>query len=90
MKKEIIIDGKKSDWYKKAIFVLKDDVKNPPMAYKLSSYADELIESYLKKVPQSRRSKSQITLQRNINLFFYGCILSAIIAVILLGVRIFS
>lgn len=90
MKKEIIIDGEQSDWYEKAIFILKDEVKNPPLAHKLSSYADELIENYLKKATRGESRKSQITTQRNINLFFYSCVISAIVAVVLLGIRIFS
>lgn len=100
MKKEIIIDGQQSDWYEKAIFVLKDEVNNPPLEYKLSSYADELVENYLKKIPRAKVMHNKTLYNRNhktskltqsyIDLFFYFSILSAIIAVILLGISLFS
>ncbi len=89
MKKEIIIDGKQSDWYKKAVFVLKDGVKNPPLPYKLSTYADELIENYLKKTFNNKEHRTKDDIQRKIDIFFYCSIYGAIIAGILLGIRLF-
>lgn len=52
MKKEIIIDGKGSDWFEKATFVLKgNDTSNLPKD--LFSYAEEIVEKHLKKMPQA-------------------------------------
>lgn len=47
-KREIILDGKDSDWYEKAIFILKNNsnVKRPR---DLLKYAEELIEDSCKK-----------------------------------------
>ena len=52
MKKEIIIDGTKSDWFEKATFILKDNVKLEKPS-NLLSYAEELIENHMKKCPVS-------------------------------------
>ncbi len=50
MKKEIVIDGKASDWFEKATFVLKgNDTSNLPKD--LFSYAEEIVERHLKKMP---------------------------------------
>lgn len=52
MKKEIVIDGKASDWFEKATFVLKgNNTSNLPKD--LFSYAEEIVESHLKKMPQA-------------------------------------
>lgn len=54
MKKEITIDGTASDWFEKATFTLKD-TKKESIPKDLMSYAEDLIESYMKRVPQSGR-----------------------------------
>lgn len=105
MKKEIIINGSQSDWYEKAIFILKDEVRRPPLSQKLSYYADELVETYLKKMPRDKvlfskracealvkneRYRASQATQKYINIFFYFSIVSAFIAIILLGIRLFS
>lgn len=52
MKREITVDGKASDWFEKAVFTLKDEqVKSMPKD--LVSYAEELVEKYLKRYPTS-------------------------------------
>lgn len=51
MKKEVTIDGMASDWFEKATFTLKDSGK-VAMPKDLTSYAEELIENYMKRVPQ--------------------------------------
>ena len=50
MKKQVTIDGKDSDWYEKAIFILKDK-KESHIPDHLFWYAEDIIESYLKKNP---------------------------------------
>ena len=52
MKKEIIIDGNGSDWFEKATFVLKDSQTNK-IPQDLKSYAEEIIENYMKKSPHN-------------------------------------
>jgi len=52
VKREITVDGKASDWFEKAVFTLKDEqVKSMPKD--LVSYAEELVEKYLKRYPTS-------------------------------------
>lgn len=59
MKREITVDGKASDWFEKAVFTLKDEqVKSMPKD--LFSYAEELVEKYLKRFPDPRE-KDMIT-----------------------------
>ncbi len=54
MKKEIVIDGKTSDWFEKATFVLKDNhVENLPKD--LMYYAEQLVENHMKKFPAMDR-----------------------------------
>ncbi len=48
MKKQITIDGKQSDWFEKAVFVLKEkEVAQLPA--NLFLYAEHLVENQLKK-----------------------------------------
>ena len=51
MSREIIIDGDDSDWFEKAIFILKDN-KKVPNNKSLFEHAEEIIENKLKKMPQ--------------------------------------
>lgn len=48
MRKKIILDGKNSDWYKRAIFILKDQEQPYTYPKNLEMYAEEVIENYLK------------------------------------------
>lgn len=50
MKKQITIDGQQSDWFEKAIFVLKES-KATPIPNNLFQYAEHLVENQLKKMP---------------------------------------
>lgn len=52
MKKEIVIDGKASDWFEKATFVLKEG-QSSNLPKDLFSYAEEIVERHLKKMPQA-------------------------------------
>lgn len=47
MDKDIIIEGKESDWYEKAIFVLKDQRKEQ-VPRNLAVYAEDILEKKLK------------------------------------------
>lgn len=47
MKKNIIIEGHKSDWYEKAIFILKDS-KTTQIPKNLVTHADNILEERLK------------------------------------------
>lgn len=47
MKKNIIIEGHKSDWYEKAIFVLKDS-KHTQIPKNLVTHADDILEKRMK------------------------------------------
>lgn len=49
MRKKIILDGKNSDWYKRATFILKDQEQPYTYPKSLEMYAEELIENYLKR-----------------------------------------
>ena len=69
MKKEIVIDGEKSDWYERAIFILKEDIQNNKVPKKLSSYAEELIEDYIKKTPIYTQKITKQSVQKRINMF---------------------
>ena len=53
MKKEIIIDGKGSDWFETATFVLKGS-QGQKLPKDLFSYAEEIVETHMKKMPQSK------------------------------------
>ena len=54
MKKQITIDGGQSDWFEKAVFTLKEN-KSVPMSKNLFQYAEQLVETQLKKAPLSTR-----------------------------------
>lgn len=48
MKKEIMIDGTASDWFEKAIFILKEEDMSK-LPNDLMSYAEEIVEQCMKK-----------------------------------------
>lgn len=51
MKRQVTIDGDKSDWYEKAVFILKEkEINNIPD--NLFLYAENIIENHLKKTPR--------------------------------------
>lgn len=50
MKKQITIDGENSDWYEKAVFILKDK-EEPSIPDNLFLYAEYIVENHLKKNP---------------------------------------
>ena len=57
MSREIIIDGDNSDWFEKAIFTLKDN-KKLPRNQNLFEYAEEIVETQIKKMPYSNNVQS--------------------------------
>lgn len=50
MKEEIIIDGKTSDWFEKATFILKENHAED-LPKDLMCYAEELVENHMKRFP---------------------------------------
>lgn len=48
MKKQITINGEKSDWFEKATFILKEE-NEKKIPRNLLVYAEHLVENYLKK-----------------------------------------
>ncbi len=48
MAKEVRVDGGASDWYKEAIFILKEGVGESRTPDNLVTYADELLERQMK------------------------------------------
>ena len=58
MKKQITIDGQQSDWFEKAVFVLKEN-KSTPIPSNLFQYAEHLVENQLKKMPTTFHSTSK-------------------------------
>lgn len=71
MRKEIVIDGKASDWFEKATFVLKGNDRNS-LPDDLFSYAEEIVERHLKKtspiMPYNHMQKSNIEREKNKNI----------------------
>ena len=65
MKKQITIDGEGSDWYEKAIFILRDK-KESHIPDDLFLYAEQIVENYLKKNPSAAyfNSTPQISAQK--------------------------
>lgn len=60
MKKEIIVDGKESDWFEKATFILKED-SNKELPKDVFTYAENIVETYLKKNHIGSSSVSKTT-----------------------------
>ncbi len=97
MKKQITIDGENSDWYEKAIFILKD--KEPHyVPDNLFLYAEQIVENHLKKNPQGltyhskgktkRVKKEGSSAARFIDYFFnfslFVCAVSIVIVLVLM------
>lgn len=49
MSRKVVLDGKSSDWYKRATFILKDQEQTYTYPKNLEIYAEELVENYLKR-----------------------------------------
>lgn len=103
MKKQIILDGEKSDWYEKAIFILKDK-EIGPMPEHLFLYAEDLVENHLKRYPtrnninkyetteKIQREKKQNYLKRRarrIDIFFNTSLVICLICIVLVIVQMF-
>lgn len=56
MSRKVVVNGKKSDWYESATFVLKDTTQGCQYPRDLENYAEELIENYLKKGGRSHQN----------------------------------
>lgn len=48
-KKVIMIEGKNSEWYEKAIFIVRDDINTNNRPVNLVSEAEKIINSYMVK-----------------------------------------
>lgn len=84
MKKQITIDGEKSDWYEKAIFILKDH-QPTSMPDNLFLYAEDIVEDYLKKHSIGATSKNnQKKIASKINCFYNISLLFCTISIIIL------
>lgn len=97
MKKQITIDGDGSDWYEKAIFILKEN-KKADIPDNLFLHAENIIETHLKKNPrrytekcvqrESIYKKGNPNVSRRVDLFFnisiFICTMSIIVVIILL------
>lgn len=84
-KREIIIDGQDSDWYERAIFILKDHGhQNRPK--NLFKYAEELVENSCKKgITRNSKEHMQNSFQDVfINIIFVSGIMALILSFILL------
>ena len=49
MERRIKVYGEKSDWYKEAIFTLKEPKSSEKLPHNLVEYAEQLIETHMKK-----------------------------------------
>lgn len=95
MKKQITIDGENSDWYEKAIFILKDKEEHL-IPNNLFLYAEHIVENHLKKNPvRAYRKEDEKKLQykkkgrntaQTIDKFFNISLIVCIVSVVILAV----
>ncbi len=64
MNREVIIDGKGSDWFEKAVFTLKVN-RGVPNSKNLFIYAEELVEASLKN--KTMRANSNDNIKSNVD-----------------------
>ncbi|MDF2877130.1 MAG: hypothetical protein K0S30_226 [Clostridia bacterium] len=89
MKRQVTIDGDKSDWYEKAVFILKErEINNIPD--NLFLYAENIIENHLKKTPgiipykkYEKKTSNAKTIDRFFNISLAVCGITFIIGTVL-------
>ncbi|MGL5674866.1 MAG: hypothetical protein ACRDDX_00450 [Cellulosilyticaceae bacterium] len=83
MERRIRVHGEESDWYKEAVFVLRDEVTQAPSSLNLVHYAEELLEkqmklrgplSYYEAKQGSQNARANEASKRWIDYFFWGSI----------------
>lgn len=86
MGKEIRVDGGQSDWYKEAIFILKEESQDDMRPKNLVDYADQLIEKHMKLGTGKKIACCKahfIEKGRWIDYFFWGSIIFLVVVCIL-------
>lgn len=68
MRKQIVVEGHKSDWYEQAVFVLKD-TNDKKVPNNLLAYADDIAERQLKTGNYREARESQEILNKTNNNF---------------------
>ena len=69
----ITIQGNESEWYQKAVFVIKEDIVNVPIQKNIRAEAEKIIGNYAKKNGFSS-PKPASKLDTTLNLILWGCI----------------
>lgn len=69
----ITIQGSECEWYQKAVFVMKEDLINPPVHKDLKEEAERIIGNYAKRSGLSL-SKKTGNLDTTLNLILWGSI----------------
>lgn len=92
-KKVIMVDGKRSEWYEKAIFIMRSDINTENKPVDFVSEAEKIINSYMiKSADTINEIKAgvrpiKVTKNKNINLILNLCL---ILSIMLLGITLYK
>lgn len=92
-KKVIMVDGKRSEWYEKAIFIMRSDINTENKPVDFVSEAEKIINSYMiKSADTINEIKAgvrpiKVTKNKNLNLILNLCL---ILSIILLGITLYK
>ncbi len=91
-KKVIMVDGKRSEWYEKAIFIMRSDINTDNKPIDFVNEAEKIINSYMVKSTlkineiKNKQKSIKVTKNTNLNLILNICLL---LSVILLGITVY-
>lgn len=91
-KKVIMVDGKRSEWYEKAIFIMRGDINTESKPVDFVSEAEKIINSYMVKssLPiteiKSKPKQIRVGKSKNLTLILNICL---ILSIILLGITLY-
>lgn len=92
-KKVIMVDGKRSEWYEKAIFIMRSDINTENKPVDFVSEAEKIINSYMiKSADTINEIKAgvkpiKVTKNKNLNLILNLCL---ILSIMLLGITLYK
>lgn len=87
-KKVIMVDGKNSEWYEKAIFIMRSDTNTQPID--LINEAEKIINSYMIKtsntINEIKTKTRPVSNDKKLNTILNFCL---VLSIILLGITIY-
>lgn len=91
-KRVIMVDGKNSEWYEKAIFIMRSDINTNTKPMNLVNEAEKIINAYMLKTTlaineiKSKPKQIKINNEKSFNIMLNLCL---VFSIVVLGIAIY-